>query len=317
MNVNGPPPRVTVVVMAFHRSEFLPDALASVAAQGSLPEEVLVVTESGGGPPRSGCDGTMRWWDGCPDGGARGITSFERVGDMLLFALREADGDVVCFLDDDDLFEPGKVAAVRAAFADPLVGYLHNAHTHTDAALREIPWPERQADRSGTVPPKMSAVRRTDVDGNLSSISVRRCPRFLNAAGLTFPRVTAATDAAVFYTALVAGFRPCVTAERLTRVRVHPGSTGRSPAERPRGVATLAALAGGPDSRGFARTYARSALLEARTVRDVLGRRGGRPGDVPLVWLRAVWDAGVRLEPYRWRNLLAHPFGACRGGRGA
>ncbi len=312
MNVNGPPPRVTVVITAFHRSEFLPDALASVARQGSRPEEVLLVTESGGAP-RSGRDGTMRWWDGHPDGGARGVPSFERVGDMLLFAIRETLGDVVCFLDDDDLFEPGKVGAVRSAFTDPSVGYLHNAHTHTDADLREIPWPERQADQSGTVPFKMSAIRRTDADGNLSSISVRRSQRFLDAAALTLPRVTAATDAAVFYTALVAGFRPRVTAERLTRVRVHPGSTGRSPAERPRGVATLAALADGPCDWGFARTYARSALLEARIVHDVLSRRGGRPGDVPLVWLRAVWDAGARFEPYRWRDLLAHPFGASRG----
>ena len=42
----------------------------------------------------------------------------------LAEALKHVSGDVVCFLEDDDVFEPVKLERVRELFVDPRIGYL-------------------------------------------------------------------------------------------------------------------------------------------------------------------------------------------------
>ena len=110
-------PTVSVVITAYHRTRWLPAATSSVLlAQTDPPDEVLVVEEQGDG--RRAYEETetrgvpVRRWNGAPAG-----ESLERVGEMVAFGLREARSEIVSFLDDDDVYLPGKVAAVRGFFA--------------------------------------------------------------------------------------------------------------------------------------------------------------------------------------------------------
>ncbi|MDD5656803.1 MAG: glycosyltransferase [Elusimicrobia bacterium] len=73
-----------------------------------------------------------------------------RAGQAAAFnrGLAEARGEVVCLLDSDDVWRPGKLARVAAAFADPGIGFVEHRLQDVDAALRPLPqefpiWPER------------------------------------------------------------------------------------------------------------------------------------------------------------------------------
>jgi glycosyltransferase involved in cell wall biosynthesis len=62
--------------------------------------------------------------------------------------LAAASGEVVCLLDSDDVFLPGKLAAVIAAFQDPEVVCVQHFLNDTDAVLNPLPrrfpaWPAR------------------------------------------------------------------------------------------------------------------------------------------------------------------------------
>ena len=62
--------------------------------------------------------------------------------------LAAATGDIVCLLDSDDVFLPGKLAAVLKAFADPKVVCVQHFLHDTDAHLKPLPrrfpaWPSR------------------------------------------------------------------------------------------------------------------------------------------------------------------------------
>jgi glycosyltransferase involved in cell wall biosynthesis len=138
-------PRVSVVIDNHNYGRFLGEALDSVLAQG-LPEkdlEVVVVD------------------DGSTDDSREILASYaprvkailqERRGQAAAFnaGLAAATGAVVCPLDSDDVFLPGKLEAVLAAFEDPKVVCVQHFLHDTDAVLTPLPrrfpaWPERYA----------------------------------------------------------------------------------------------------------------------------------------------------------------------------
>jgi glycosyltransferase involved in cell wall biosynthesis len=60
----------------------------------------------------------------------------------------ESRGEIVCLLDADDVWRPGKLARVLPLFDDPGVGAVQHFLQDADAALRPLPrrfpaWPER------------------------------------------------------------------------------------------------------------------------------------------------------------------------------
>jgi glycosyltransferase involved in cell wall biosynthesis len=135
------PPRVSVVVDNFNYGRFLPDALDSVLAQGLSEGELEIVVAD----------------DGSTDESREVLASYApRVKALLLpkrgqaaafnAGLAAATGEIVCLLDSDDSFLPGKLAAVLEAFADPAVGCVQHLLQDTDANFEPLPrrfpvWP--------------------------------------------------------------------------------------------------------------------------------------------------------------------------------
>ncbi len=110
-------PRVSVVVAAHTRVEFLKRAVAS--AVGQLPEEVLVVKFR----RDAELDRELAQM------GARvHVTREPYQGGKMAEGIELATGDVVVFLDDDDVLLPGKVERVREVFADPRVVFHANRY---------------------------------------------------------------------------------------------------------------------------------------------------------------------------------------------
>jgi len=99
----------SVIVPVFNGERFLAEALQSVLAQTLPPDEIIVVD------------------DGSTDGSAALAAQFPRVlvlqqpnrgaGAALNLGIRHARGDLLAFLDADDRWLPGKLAAQSAILA--------------------------------------------------------------------------------------------------------------------------------------------------------------------------------------------------------
>jgi len=114
-------PTVTAVVTAHDRPRFLPEAVTSALASGA--DEVLVVRNFSG--PILGVEGRYR---DLP-------CSEAETGVKEAVGLENARGDVVAFLDDDDLWDPAKVPRVRELFgSDPGLAYYCHDQAPVDAS---------------------------------------------------------------------------------------------------------------------------------------------------------------------------------------
>lgn len=107
---------VSVVVVTRDRPQLLADALASVAAQRPAPVEIRI-GDDGGGSAASVAESVV----------LLEVTLLPlacgQPGAARNAAAAGARGDVLAFLDDDDVWLPGHLAALSSAFADPAVGF--------------------------------------------------------------------------------------------------------------------------------------------------------------------------------------------------
>lgn len=135
--------KVSVVIDNHNYGRFLKETLDSVLAQvlDDVAVEIIVVD------------------DGSTDDSREILSVYAprvksllqaRQGQASAFnvGLSAATGDIVCLLDSDDVFLPGKLAAVVKAFEDPKVVCVQHFLHDTDAHLRPLPrrfpaWPAR------------------------------------------------------------------------------------------------------------------------------------------------------------------------------
>lgn len=223
------PPYLSVVIVFHSRLNFLPLALESVLGQ-TLPAsgyEILVV-----GPQRP-----VNLIERAQDPRVRFVACAEvGLGSKVGAGIREAQGEVVSFLEDDDLYEPDKLASVEAAFrSDPALSYFQNGFRSIDEAGTWLarPGPDDRAmerwSQRGVItlssPPRSGDLRqlvRIPAGFNNSSISVRRSSveRFLKVV----ESVDMLVDVTLLYGALVGSGHLRLDPRPLTRLRKHAAS---------------------------------------------------------------------------------------------
>lgn len=187
-------PRVSVLITAFNRKSFLEYALYSVLNQTRKPLEVILVTNF---------EYDVKKFH------VLNIKHLVRngiVGDFLSLGVETARGDVILFLDDDDILMQDKVKIISEAFRDERVVYLHNDVRFIDELGRPI-----------------NKIAFKTIDFNLSSISVRKKiidTDFLRSVGSN-------TDVSMYLFALNSGGRILNTREKLTDYRIHALNTGK------------------------------------------------------------------------------------------
>jgi hypothetical protein len=229
-------PYISVVVTAYNRRRYLPFALRSLEAQ-TLPRdrfEVIVVKnfedkESDDIISRNG------WKEVYND------ESYQ--GKFYLAGLDEVSGEVVTFLDDDDVYVPERLEEVYKAFTsyDRLV-YFHNSWAVIDenGNVFERPPPSLLISKNlvGGSPIVVDVDRlrglakrynvsvadlvlkvRAGADVNGSSIAVRRS--VLESHVQLLKRLPIGIDLFIFAGSLKAGGLMYFTDERLTLLRVH------------------------------------------------------------------------------------------------
>ncbi len=109
------PAGVSVIVVTRDRPGLVADALASVAAQTLAPLEVRVGDDGGGHEPAlPGAALLELTWLPLDHGQPAASRNAAAAG---------ARGDLLAFLDDDDLWRPDHMAGLVTAFEDPGVGF--------------------------------------------------------------------------------------------------------------------------------------------------------------------------------------------------
>jgi glycosyltransferase involved in cell wall biosynthesis len=228
-------PYISVIVTAYNRRKYLPFALRSLEAQ-TLPRdrfEVIVVKnfddkESDDIISRNG------WKDLYEDSTYHGR--------KILAGLEESKGDVITFLEDDDMYVNNRLEEVYKAFTsyDRLV-YFHNSQTIIDGNGNVLGRPPFSKNLVGGSPlvidinKLQKLAKRYEVDTvdllhrlrvgacfNSSSESVRRSALETNAYLLK--ELPIGIDVFICASSLRAGGLMYFTDERLTLYRVHEGN---------------------------------------------------------------------------------------------
>lgn len=139
-------PVVTALITNYNYAEFLGDALDSVLAQDYAGDIEIVVVD-----------------DGSTDDSAAVLARYgDRVrvlrqpnrGQLLAMraGLAASGGDVICLLDADDAWAPGKVTAVVEALGAADVAWVAHGLRLCDTTLRPLSVEVAPAGRSGAVP---------------------------------------------------------------------------------------------------------------------------------------------------------------------
>ena len=222
--VGVPDPYVSVVVTAYNRRRYLPDALRSLERQTLDKEKFEVIVVKNFEDPVS--DAIIRrndWRDVVAD--------IRAVGGMLAVGFEESRGEVVTFLDDDDMYVPERLQVVERAFREVKdLAYFHNGQAVIDEEGNAIPGAVAAAplsvdvvvdDGAKRIPCSLDYLRvLAKADFNMSSIAVRRGllgPRELEALGA----LPYSQDSYLYAAAFAAEGAMYLTPLKLTLYRVH------------------------------------------------------------------------------------------------
>lgn len=204
----SPPPLISAVVPSLNQGSFVARAVRSLIAQADPALEILVID---GGSRDCTLDQLepLRSRLAClvsePDGGH---------ADALRKGFEQARGELLCWLNADDLLLPGALASLRGALdRRPDATFAHGARVFIDEAdrvigFRTLPWRSSYAlTRWPWMHQETVLMRRRDFD----------------SAGGIDPSLSFAVDYDLFVRLLARG--PAAWVDRpLGAFRVHPGS---------------------------------------------------------------------------------------------
>lgn len=205
---------ISVIIPTYNRQALLPETLASVLAQTSVEREIIVVDDGS-------TDGTLAYLRdqpvivfGLPHAGVPAVA--RNAG------LARAHGELIAFLDSDDIWEPTALAQLSAALAAvPEAGFAFCDYTYFGAPGADDHLPAA-GRRSGDL---LEPLLATDflVTGGLL---IRR--RAIESVGVFDERCRVAEDWD-YWLRLAASFPGVYVDQRLVRLRAHPAGLSYKP----------------------------------------------------------------------------------------
>lgn len=282
---------VSVIIPTFNYGRFVGDAVSSALAQTCPPHEIIVVD------------------DGSTDGTAEALRSFDGrirvirqenqgVAVARNTGVAHASGDLLAFLDADDIWLPTKLEKqVQRFLDDPALGLVHCGVLEVD--------PERTPLRlildgmEGWVANEMLLFRRNVILGGGSAMVVSRAA-FAAVGG--FDRVLPPTEDWDLWYRVSRQFPVGFVPEVLLHYRCHGGNHSRDLRKRERGVMLIYEKAfQNPDpevKQLKRRAYGNLHLGLARFYMSA-----GQPLHTLRHLLRSLW-----LTPGNVLRLFTHPF---------
>ena len=219
------PAKISVIITAYNRREFLLEAVNSVL-MNDFPRELYEIVVS-----KNFQD------DYIDDFLQKNMVTLINTGDInigeqLYLAVSNSSGEIICFLDDDDRFKIDKLKYIYSRFSqDRQLVYYNNSTDSIDDRSNPIPGNihRRISDNVVIMGPSADEIAkylRTRDDFtlyslmfNLSCVSIRRSA-ILNYTGY-LRKIIDGTDWFVFYCALLSSGKMQFDTKILTDYRVH------------------------------------------------------------------------------------------------
>lgn len=226
-------PLVSVIITAHNRKEFLKESVGSVLRQ-TIPKdefEIAVVKNF----HDTEIDGYLR------ENGVKNIFTDELQLIRKHYAGIEAtSGEIICFLDDDDMFHPKKLEIVKEQFMKQNISYYHNSYTSSKSEFQKLKPADNapvmvfdsRSDKGST----LREISRHSPSANPSSISISR--ELATFAEKTAQKVTRNVDVFWFLSSLELGKPIVIDHRKLVFYRVQTSGTSR--ASNPEKVARYA-----------------------------------------------------------------------------
>jgi glycosyltransferase involved in cell wall biosynthesis len=212
--------RLTVLVMAYKRKDFIKEALLSVLNQ-TIPRseyEIICIT----GFKDEDLSSFMR------QNNIIELFDDTTLGSRLVTGLNRSSGDIIVFMDDDDLFRNDKLEKVINAFDKTGCIYFHNNVQLIDRNSRNIlesiePY-DKQIDCIMLWYPlrRFKMIIRHRGDFNMSTIAVLK--KEVCKYNDIFPDIDASPDSIIFFLLLQANKPFFFSTEKLTMYRIHHDS---------------------------------------------------------------------------------------------
>ena len=222
--------KISIVITAYNRKQFLSQAIESIAKQEKDRSELEVIVVSNFELDDSLFKGDIAISSIVMDG---------TVGEFLYAGVNAAKFDVIAFLDDDDIFLPGKLNAVTEIFTENQdLCYYHNALEYLDINLNHKDYTrlvERKSslhsdiDINFDIITNLKSIKAAiDMNGdfNLSCISIRR-ETYLRYLPL-LEQIKGSTDGFFFWTGVFSGGKMMIDHRKLTGHRIHNLNTSAS-----------------------------------------------------------------------------------------
>ncbi len=126
-----PKPLVSIIINNYNYAQFLSEAISTALDQTYSPIEVIVVDDGSTDNSRAVIEGY----------GRDIVTVFKQNGGQsstFNAGFARSSGEIICFLDADDLFLPNKVERIVGAYADEATGWCFHALQWVDRHARLI-----------------------------------------------------------------------------------------------------------------------------------------------------------------------------------
>ena len=149
---------------------------------------------------------------------------------LISVGIKESKGEILCFLDDDDIFDFNKLKIIREIFKSyPTVGFIHNAFkliNKNDVEKKnhkgQIKYKHPKLDfvvRNGDVYTKFRKIVDNNGLINASSMSVRK--EAVESIGGRVLDLPGNYDGFIFYVCATSNFDMYFSSEYLTSYRIH------------------------------------------------------------------------------------------------
>jgi hypothetical protein len=308
-------PRITVLAVTWRRTQFLRRALESALRQTLDPAQFEIVLSKG--VPDAAIEAFCR---------EHGIAClFEETWDLgrrIELALPQCHGEVIVPLEDDDEFDPTKLAIIAQEFAEhPELVYFHNGFVAIGVDGNPLPvtrFRTRAQQRlavsgsiyspTGDPAARLAQLEPFDPSWNTSSVAFRRS--LLDGRAEVLGRLAFLADRWIYLCALIDRKGIRIDARPLTRYRLHGANTsgvggaGGSSREKVRALAERI------------RSISDRQIADFELLRQVL-REQAQPGlaepiedRLPLLWYLSAIRAP---EPSR-KNILRRTLELLQGG---
>ena len=213
-------PYISVIITAFNRKEYLIKAVRSVLDQTLSREHFEIIVT------KNFVDIEIDKF--LQESQVRVINDpVEGLGKRIASALRETKGDIISFLEDDDLFQSNKLQEVIREFSrNPKLGFFHDAYLNMDFEgnhLTKSMLPNTKSilvfNGGNLTCRDILLMHRLSGAGHNSCISIRRTLVFSHIEKLKL--IKGAVDAFLFYLSIQSDYQIIISPQVMTIYRVH------------------------------------------------------------------------------------------------